>query len=222
MKTMVTLRLALIAPLAATLPLGPLLAPPASAAPTPSAAPASADPAVANAVAALRGIGTMRANFTQIDSTGARTTGVITLKRGGFIRFQYAPGYPMLIVADGRALTVFDTELKQMQRWPIGDSPLGALLDPRRDVARFGSPAQSMDPRLSAIEVRDRSHPEYGVITLYFVHKADAPGGLELDGWVTQDAQNRRTVIRLSGHEYGVAVANDLFRITNPLARPHR
>ena len=217
MKTMVSRLAGATLALCVALP----LATPAIAAPVPAGATAPADPAVTNAVAALRGIATMRADFTQIDSTGARTSGVITLKRGGFIRFQYAPGYPMLIVADGRALTVFDTELKQMQRWPIGDSPLGALLDPRRDVARFGSPAPSMDPHLTAIAVRDRSHPEYGIITLYFTHKPGAPGGLELDGWVTQDAQNRRTVIRLSAHQYGVAVADDLFRITNPLARPH-
>ena len=184
------------------------------------AAPAAAGDVVA-AATALRSIETLRADFVQTDASGQRVNGVLTLKRGGLIRFQYAPGYPMLIVADGKALTVLDTELRKMQRWPVGNSPLGALLDPGKDIGRYGTVAPSFDSRTLDIEVRDRSHPEYGVITLSFVRKAGAPGGLELAGWVTMDAQSRRTIIRLSGHRYGVPVDNDLFRVTNPMARPH-
>ncbi|HZV11231.1 MAG TPA: outer membrane lipoprotein carrier protein LolA [Novosphingobium sp.] len=173
------------------------------------------------AVAALRGIDTLRADFTQTDADGRQVKGVLSLKRGGKIRFQYQPGYPVLIIGDGRALTVVDTEMKQVQRWPVGDSPLGALLDPRKDVARFGRVVPGYDPRLLTVEVRDRGHPEYGTLNLLFVRKAEAPGGLELAGWTTMDAQNRRTVIRLAGHHYGLALAEDLFRYTDLRARPH-
>lgn len=176
---------------------------------------------VTAAASALRSIGTMRADFTQTDANGQRVGGVLTLKRGGLIRFQYAPGYPMLIVADGKALTVLDTELKKLQRWPVGNSPLGALLDPGKDVSRFGTVVPGFDPRTLSIEVRDRSHPEYGILTLVFERKAGAPGGLELEGWVTMDAQSRRTVIRLANQHYGVAVSDDLFRVNNPMAGPH-
>ena len=192
------------------------------------AAPALAAPATATtstelqqAVAALRSIASLRADFTQTDSAGQRVSGVLSLKRGGKIRFQYAHGYPMLIVADGHALTMLDTELKQMQRWPIANSPLGALLDPTRDVTRFGTVLAGFDPGTLAVEVRDRSHPEYGAITLFFSHKASAPGGLELEGWVSTDAQNRRTSIHLSNHRYGVALDDAQFRLNNPLAGPH-
>lgn len=172
------------------------------------------------AVAALRGISTMRANFTQTDRNGQSMNGVITLQRPGKIRFQYAPGIPLLVVSDGSALTMVDYEVKQVQRWPIRNSPLGVLLDPNRDVSRYGKLQATNDPNVIAVEVRDRAHPEFGVITLIFVRKASAPGGLELTSWVALDSQNKRTTVRLSGHQYGVAVAANAFRYNDP--RPTR
>ena len=128
-----------------------------------SLAPAAAQPAAAQsgqldqAVAALRGIATMQADFTQTDRNGQRVNGMLTLKRPGRIRFQYAPGVPMLIVSDGKALTLIDYEVRQVQRWPIGNSPLGALLDPNRDVSRFGTLQPTGDPDVVSVEVRDRA-----------------------------------------------------------------
>ncbi len=187
---------------------------PAASAQSP-AAPAAASQ-VAEAVAALRAISTMRADFTQTDRNGQRVSGVLTLKRPGRIRFQYAPGVPMLIVSDGKALTLIDYEVRQVQRWPIGNSPLGALLDPNRDVARFSRLQPTADANVVSIEVRDRRHPEYGVITLIMMRKPSAPGGLELTSWVALDSQNKRTTIRLANQQYGVAVADNAFSWKDP------
>jgi outer membrane lipoprotein-sorting protein len=192
-----------------------MLAAAAAAQPTSQPAPArSAD--LDRAVAAIRGITTLIADFTQTDRSGQRVNGVLTLRNPGRIRFQYQRGVPLLIVSDGRALTLIDYEVSQVQRWPIGNSPLGALLDPKRDVARFGTLQPTGDPDVVAIEVRDRQHPEYGVITLVFVRKAAAPGGLELVSWVALDSQNKRTTIRLRNHRYGVPVADSAFRFNDP------
>lgn len=174
------------------------------------------------AVGALRGITTLKADFTQTDRNGQRVNGALTLKNPGRIRFQYAPGVPMLIVSDGKALTLIDYEVRQVQRWPISNSPLGALLDPHRDVARFGTLQPTIDPNVVSIEVRDRTHPEYGVITLIFVRKPAAPGGLELVSWVALDSQNKRTTIRLANHRYGVAVPDSTFRWNDPRSPARR
>jgi outer membrane lipoprotein-sorting protein len=168
------------------------------------------------AVAALRGITTLKANFTQTDRSGQTVSGVLTLKRPGKIRFQYQKGVPMLIVGDGKALTLIDYEVRQVQRWPIGNSPLGAILDPRRDVAKFGTVKPTASRDVISVEVRDRSHPEYGIITLIFVRKASAPGGLELSYWVALDSQNKQTTVRLSNHQYGIAIPDSAFRWTDP------
>ncbi|MDT0509335.1 outer membrane lipoprotein carrier protein LolA [Novosphingobium sp. MMS21-SN21R] len=185
------------------------------AAPTAAQAQATS-PDVTRAVTALRGISTLRANFVQTDRSGQSTSGVLTLKRPGKIRFQYQKGVPLLIVGDGKALTMIDYEVRQVQRWPISNSPLGALLDPNKDVARFAKLLPTGDPGVISLQVRDPKHPEYGTITMIFVRSAAAPGGLQLDSWVALDSQNKRTTIRLTGHQYGVAVDDKTFKWTDP------
>ena len=201
------------------LAMGLLVAGPAAlslAAPAPAmanAVGANGSAQIDQAVAALRGIDTLRANFVQrSEATGQQVSGVLSLKRPGKIRFQYQRGYPVLIISDGKALTIIDSEVKQTQRWPIGKSPMGALLNPAKDVAQYGTLLPSLDPHVTNIRVTDRMHPEYGVMTLSFAHKAGVPGGMELVGWQTVDAQNRRTTIILSGHQYGVDLGDDLFK----------
>ena len=191
----------------------------AQASPPAPAAQASSD--LANAVAALRAISTMRADFIQTDRNGRQVRGVLTLKRPGKIRFQYEKGVPMLIVADGSALTFVDYEVRQVQRWPIKNSPLGALLDPNRDVMKYGKLMPTGNRQVVSIEVRDKAHPEYGVITLVFIRKPGAPGGLELSSWASLDSQNTRTVVSLSNQQYGVSVPDSTFRYNDP-RRPVR
>ena len=168
------------------------------------------------AVSALRAISTMRANFTQTDRNGQTVSGVMTLKRPGRIRFQYEKGVPLLVVSDGKALTLVDYEVKQVQRWPIGNSPLGALLDPKRDVKGYGKLQPTGNPNVISVEVRDTKHPEYGVITMIFIKDASAPGGLELASWVALDSQNKRTTVKLSNQRYGGAVSDNMFRYNDP------
>jgi outer membrane lipoprotein-sorting protein len=166
-------------------------------------------------VGALRGITTMKADFVQTDRTGQSVTGVLTLKNPGRIRFAYS-GNDLLIVSNGRSLTLVDYEVNQVERWPIGNSPLGALLDPKRDVKRYGRLLPTQNPNVLSIEVKDARKPEYGTMTLIFVRNAAAPGGLELTSWVALDAQNKRTTVRLSNQRYGVAVPDSTFTYRDP------
>ena len=168
------------------------------------------------AVSALRAISTMQADFSQTDREGQTATGVMTLKRPGKIRFQYQEDIPLLVVSNGRSLYLVDYEVNQVQRWPIKRSPLGALLDPDRDVGKFGKLIPTNNPDVVSIEVRDPKRPEFGVITLIFVRNDTAPGGLQLTNWVALDSQNHRTTVRLRNHRYGVAVEDSAFRFRDP------
>jgi outer membrane lipoprotein-sorting protein len=123
---------------------------------------------------------------------------------------------PLLIVGDGRALTMIDYEVRQVQRWPIGNSPLGALIDPKKDLSRFGKVVQTGDPNIVSVEARDPKRPEFGTITMIFRRDASGPAGLQLYGWVALDSQNNRTTVRLSNQRYGVPVENSAFRWTDP------
>ena len=170
----------------------------------------------------LKAMQSLRASFTQTDRSGQTLTGTLTLKQPGRIRFEYQKDAQLLIVSDGRALTMIDYQVKQVQRWPIRNSPLGALLDPNRDLTRYGKVVPTGDRNVVSVEVRDPKRPEYGVITLIFTRTASAPGGLSLVGWVALDSQNKRTTIRLSGQQYNVAVSDTAFAWTDPRAKGPR
>ncbi|MEZ5680765.1 MAG: outer membrane lipoprotein carrier protein LolA [Erythrobacter sp.] len=168
------------------------------------------------AVGALRAISTMKADFVQTDRNGQSVSGEMTLKRPGKIRFQYEKSVPMLVVSNGKSMYLVDYEVNQVQRWPIKNSPLGALLDPSRDVKKYGKLLPTNHPDVISIEVRDTRHPEYGVITLIFSRDGSAPGGLQLTHWVALDSQNNRTTVRLRNQRYGVSVADSAFSFKDP------
>ncbi|HKT76112.1 MAG TPA: outer membrane lipoprotein carrier protein LolA, partial [Sphingobium sp.] len=164
----------------------------------------------------IRGVTTMTADFTQTDRNGQSLTGKLTIKQPGKIRFQYQKGVPLLIVGDGKALTMIDYEVRQVQRWPIGNSPLGALIDPSKDLSKFGKVIQTGDPNVLSIQARDPKRPEFGTITMIFKRDSAGPAGLQLYGWVALDSQNNRTTVRLSNLAYGVPVADSAFRWNDP------
>ncbi len=164
----------------------------------------------------LRAMTTMTASFSQSDRSGQILNGNLTIKQPGRIRFQYGKEANLLIVGDGKALTMIDYDVNQVQRWPIRTSPLSALLNPERDLKKYAKIILTRNPRVLSAEVRDPKRPEYGIITMVFQEKAGAPGGLSLDGWVSLDSKNNRTSIRLSGQKYGVAVSNGRFKWTDP------
>jgi outer membrane lipoprotein-sorting protein len=199
------LRAALVGALAVAVPATALVLPAAPAA-------AQADQ-LDQVVTALRAITTMRADFTQTDRNGQVVRGVMTLKAPR-VRFEYEPSAKMTVVSNGRSLTVVDYEVNQVQRWPIANSPLGALLDPSKDVKRYGKLLPTANPNVLSVEVKDSRN---GIsITMIFVRDASAPGGLELTSWVALDAQNKRTTIRLTNQRYGVEVANSAFNYRDP------
>jgi outer membrane lipoprotein-sorting protein len=164
----------------------------------------------------LKSVTSMTAAFAQSDRNGKVMTGTLTLKQPGKIRFQYQPNIPILIVGDGKALTFIDYSVKQVSRWPIGNSPLGVLLDPAKDISRFTRIMPTADSRVVLAEARDPKRPQFGTITLAFARDSAAPAGLRLQGWVALDAQNNRTTVRLSNQQFNVPVSDQAFAWRDP------
>jgi outer membrane lipoprotein-sorting protein len=171
-------------------------------------------------VAHMQAVGTMTSSFTQTDRRGGTLSGTLSLKRPGNVRFEYQKGVPLLIVGDGKALTMIDYEVKQVQRWPIRNSPLAALLDPGQDLRRYGKVVPTSTDEVISVEVRDPKRPEFGVITMIFIRQPSAPGGITLSGWVALDSKNNRTSIRLGNVKYNGNVPNSAFTWKDP--RPVR
>ncbi len=192
-----------------------LIAATALAMATPSAA-QNDQAKLASVVAHMQAVKTMSATFTQTDRNGQVLTGKLLLKRPGHVRFEYQKDVPLLIVADGKALTMIDYGVRQVQRWPIGNSPLSALLNPGQDLSRFGKMIPTINDSVISIEVRDKKRPEYGTMNLVFVKDANAPSGYALNGWVALDSKNNRSSIRLTNVKYNSAIADSSFRWKDP------
>lgn len=207
-------RLAALALVAAPLALGSA----AIVAPAPAEAQQNA---LAQVQQHLRSVNTMRANFVETNRAGQSVTGEMFLKRPGRIRFEYEDDVNMLVVSDGRALTFVDYDVRQVQRWPIGDSPLAVLLNPDRDLSRFARVVSNSSGELR-VRARDPEHPEYGTITINFRRSAGSPGGLLLTGWTVLDSQNNLTTIRLSNQRFGMQIADSTFRYRDPRPRNRR
>ena len=187
---------------------------------------AIAAPAIAQSASALASVqshlkatSSMTADFVQTDRNGQRLSGKLTLKRPGKIRFQYQKDVPLLIVGDGSRLTMIDYQVKQVQSWPVKNSPLGALLDPERDLSKYAKVIPTGSDEVLSVEVKDPKRPEYGTITMVFIRDGSAPAGLRLRGWVALDSQNNRTRIDLSNQRFNVAVADSAFKWTDPRPR---
>ena len=180
------------------------------------AAPATAETgSLAQVQAHLRGISTMTADFVQTDRQGKSLTGTLSLRQPGKIRFQYQKGVPLLIVGDGNALTMIDYSVRQVSRWPVGNSPLSVLINPRKDMSRFARTIPSPTPGAIQVEARDPKHPEFGTITILF-GRGGGPGGLSLQGWTVLDAQNGRSTVRLTNQRYGVPISDKTFKWDDP------
>lgn len=181
------------------------------AAAVPAVAADSAD--LAKLKAHLTSVHSMSADFVQTDARGRSSAGIMQMKRPGKVRFQYGSG-DLLLVADGKNLTMIDYQVGQKSSWPLNRTPLGVLLSNSPDLKGRAQVVPNNDPRIMTVKARDPS--QYGSLTLVFLRSGSAPGGLQLYGWTAIDAQNRRTTVKLSNVRYNGAVPESAFTFREP------
>ena len=83
-----------------------------------ASAPAQQSNDLSQVVGHMQAVTTMNATFTQTDRNGQSLTGKLLLKRPGHVKFEYQKGVPLLIVADGKALTLVIIEQSNSYRKP--------------------------------------------------------------------------------------------------------
>ena len=185
----------------------------------PAAAPAASAANLAKVQAHLNTVSSMTANFVQTDGKGRSLRGTLQLKRPGRIRFEYAKGANMLLVADGSRLTFIDYDVGQKNHWEVNKTPLGLLLTAKPDVKRMAVIVPDKDPRVLVVRARDPQRRHYGSLILAFIYSSSAPGGLQLYGWTAVDPQQKRTTVKLSNVRYNVGVPESAFRFAEPKKR---
>ncbi len=166
----------------------------------------------------LSAVQSMTATFSQTDARNRTARGTMQLKRPGRIRFEYTGG-DLLLVGNGRQLTMVDYAVGQKSSWDLNKTPLGLLLSANPDIDRIARVVPQKDPRVLLVRARDSRRPEFGTLILAFVRSPSAPGGLLLEGWTAVDAQNKRTTVKLDNQRYNVAVPESAFRYAEPKKR---
>ncbi len=150
----------------------------------------------------------LQGSFEQVDSTNKQSSGRFYVQRPGKIRFDYAPPSALRIVADGSHLAIEDSDLKTVEKYPIGSTPFKLLLSEAVDLARDSRivGVESQEGTL-AITLEDKSGDAAGSIRLVFENGAE----LQLKEWSITDAQNLTTRVTVSDVVPGRKVAADFF-----------
>lgn len=170
---------------------------------------------VGRAVAYLQGIDQVKGRFLQTDWGGIQTQGVFYLQRPGRARFVYDPPSSLLVVADGKSVSVSDPRLRTFDRYPLGSTPLSLFL--AKDV-RFdkGVAITHVDETGDGfmLTARDAAHPNQGQVVLTF-----SGHPLKLREWRLTDRQGRVTEMRVTQIQPVSGLDPSLFVLDDPRSR---
>ena len=142
-----------------------------------------------------------KTNFVQVvlDSSGAlaqESSGTVQFQRPGKFRWEYKKPFPQLIVGDGEYLWIYDRDLNQVTRRPLGKalgSSPAALLAGADDVEKYFSlNAAGMKKKLDWLEAKPYD-PESLFEKVLMGFRDNALDTMEL-----HDHFGQKTTIRLS------------------------
>ena len=147
----------------------------------------------------LNGLGTVSADFTQLNDDGSRSTGVLTIKRPGRMRLEYGGQYDPLVLVSGGQVGVFDPGSNEPPtRFPLNQTPLSIILKKNVDLSTAKMVVSHTERNGDTIvRAQDPNHPEYGYIDLIF---SDTP---ILKAWIIKGQDGSTTEMRLTKMRLG-------------------
>ena len=164
----------------------------------------------------LQGLTDMQAEFVLIGPNYQTSHGQFFLSKPGRLRFDYDPPDELLVVSDGKTISLVDYELRQVTRWPIKKTPLRPLV---RSGEVFGNDVTITNIRQFARQIRvsiaESGEEDEGAMELVFSRNP-----LKLDGWEIVDARGNRTIIALNNLRTDVVLGAELWTFDDP--RPKR
>jgi chaperone LolA len=161
----------------------------------------------------LSGLTTIVADFSQTNTDGSLASGKFYLKRPGKMRWDYAPPTPIQLVSDGKTVTYYDSELKQVSYISVDDTLAGFLAQSTITLESKTTHLTSFESTPGAIRATliQKAHPDEGSLTLEF---SDKP--LQLRQMTVADATGHITHVSLQNAQFGVPIDDALFVFKNP------
>ncbi|MEO1159106.1 MAG: outer membrane lipoprotein carrier protein LolA [Pseudomonadota bacterium] len=155
----------------------------------------------------LNEIVNMKGEFTQTSPRGQIANGVFYISKPGKMRFEYAPPSPLLVVSDGRWVTVKNTKRKKDDQYPLSATPLKLVL--AGEVNLFEQAVilkvESQD-NLVAVTMEEKDQLVAGQLTMVFDREAN-----DLVQWIILDGKGQRTTVQLSNVDKEVQPDPKLF-----------
>lgn len=141
----------------------------------------------------------LKSDFTQISSKGQMAQGTLLISKPGKLRFEYAPPNPMLIVSDGKWLTIKNRAKEKGDQFPLSATPLRLVVSPQVDLAAETDVIgyESKDG-ITSVSLADRKSSLGGYIVLVFDEQRS-----QLQQWIIVDGKDRRTTVQLANIETG-------------------
>ncbi len=141
----------------------------------------------------------LKSDFTQISPKGQATRGVLYISKPGKLRFDYAAPNPLLIISDGRWLTIKDRIRERGDQFPLSATPLRLVVSPKIDLlAETNVIAFESNGGVTSVSLADRKDNLGGYITMIYDEQTN-----QLQQWVIVDGKGRRTTVQLSNIEMG-------------------
>jgi outer membrane lipoprotein-sorting protein len=152
---------------------------------------------------------TLQGRFTQISPKGAQTTGTVMIDKPGNMRFEYDNPSPLLIVADGRWLTITNKKKDRGDQFPLAATPLRLVVAAKVDLlSETNVLSFEQVDGITSVALQDRKAKTGGYITLVFDETNNV-----LQQWMVVDGKGRRTTVQLSELETGVTFDPQLFKV---------
>lgn len=155
----------------------------------------------------LNGIVTLKSGFLQVEPNGGISEGTLYISKPGKMRFEYRPPSPTLIVSDGSTVAVANRRLNTVDRYALGDTPLGVILGDKVDI-RHNAQLVSVTHQegMIVIGLRTSQNRTKANISLVFSEPQ-----YELRQWTVIDNQGLSTTVALRSMTPGVVLAPSLF-----------
>ena len=148
----------------------------------------------------------MQGHFLQTSPQGERLKGRFYLSPPGLMRFEYDPPHQKVVIADGVWIISRNPEGEGSDRYPLSNTPLGALLSGALEDIAFQSQILSQTPEGVVIQVNYKEIA--GTLILEFSTEP-----VMLRSWRVRTPHGQETQVTLFDVVSGVPPDRGLFRI---------
>ena len=153
----------------------------------------------------------LKADFSQTNADGTKSSGAILIKRPGRMRFEYYKPDKTLVLVSAGALAIFDPKGDEEPiTYPIRNNPISLILKGEVDLLNSGIVENykvSVDEAF--LTIRDPKKPERGSVELVFAGVKP-----ELEEFTIKNENGSFTSIYLKDVEYPQTISETLFSIS--------